>query len=311
MMRVSLQFARAASLALAIGVVAACTDAETGPNTPVAISFDSLPSPSIVIGDTLRDSAGVVAPLRATVYNGEGNPILDAPVRWFSLTRDTLNRATGDTVVLAVDSITGIAVAPAPSVEALFYARRNTNATVVPQIGRLPGPSRQIPLTLPPDRLTGPERLAAIVRNDVDPEQNFLPSAPLTVSVQHDSAGLGTTFLGVRSWRVRFALEYHGTLLTDSTIAWIAEPSGTRVSRADTTDNSGNAQRRVWIDQDHLELASADAADSIVVIVTATYKAGAPIEGSPLRVLVPIAPPPATIAAQRERAADASIRDRK
>ena len=294
MIRVRPPFPPLAVALLALGALAACTEAETGPNTPVAISFDSLPSPSIVIGDSLRDSAGVAAPFEATVYNGDGDPIVDAPVRWFSLTRDTLNRATDDTVVLAVDSVSGFAVAPAPSTEAIFYSRRNTSATVVPQVGRLPGPSRQIPLTLPPDRLTGPERLDTIVRTNVDPEQDFLPSRPLTVSVQHDSGGTGTNFLGVRAWRVGFALEYHGTLLADSTIAWIADPAGTRVSSRDTTDGSGNASRRVWINQDNLDLASADAADSIVVIVTATYKPGSPIAGSPLRVTVPIAPPPTT-----------------
>ena len=298
MTRVLPKLFRVAPGLVALGAVLACTGAETGPNTPVAISFDSLPSPSIVIGDTLRDSAGVVAPFAATVYNGEGNPILDAPVRWFSLTRDTLNRVTGDTVVLAVDSITGIAVAPAPSTEALFYARRSTTATVVPQVGRLPGPSRQIPLTLPPDRLTGPERIDTIVRNR-DPEQDFLPSASFAVSVQHDSAGLGTSFLGVRSWRVRFALEYHGALLTDSTIAWVAHPSGTRVSPDTLTDASGNASRRVWINEDNLVLATPEAPDSIVVIVTTSWKPGFPITGSPLRVVVPIAPPPPLPPAQR------------
>ena len=310
MTRVFPKLARVVSGVLALGALVACTEAETGPDTPVAISFDSLPSPSIVIGDTLRDAAGLVAPFEATVYNGQGNPILDAPVRWFSLTRDTLNRITNDTVVLAVDSITGIAVAPAPSTEAIFYARRNVTATVVPQVGRLPGPSRQIPLTLPPDRLTGPERIDTVVRNR-DADLDFLPSAAFTVSVQHDSAGLGTSFLGVRSWRVRFALEYHGALLTDSTIAWVAHAAGTRVSPDTITDASGNASRRIWINEDNLVLANPDAADSIVVLVTATWKPGAPIAGSPLRVTVPIAPPPPLPAGLRQPATGDPRADRE
>jgi hypothetical protein len=54
------------------GVVAACTNLPSDPNTPFAISFAHAPSPSVVLGDVLRDSAGQPAKLQpATLDDGQ------------------------------------------------------------------------------------------------------------------------------------------------------------------------------------------------------------------------------------------------
>ena len=50
----------------------ACSEAGTGPGGIAAVSFDSLPSPGLVLGDTLRDALGNVAPLSAVAYDVDG-----------------------------------------------------------------------------------------------------------------------------------------------------------------------------------------------------------------------------------------------
>lgn len=67
---------------IAAGIVAAtsCTDVPTEPDAVLSLSFDSLPSPSVVLGDTLRDSTGTARRLFATVFNFQGEVIPNAPV---------------------------------------------------------------------------------------------------------------------------------------------------------------------------------------------------------------------------------------
>ena len=92
---------RSTALLFALGTVAACAEIGTSPDEPAAIELTALPSPSVVIGDTLRDESGLVAPARATVLNVRGAVIADAAVRYLyaDLKRDT---------ALVIDSLTGV-----------------------------------------------------------------------------------------------------------------------------------------------------------------------------------------------------------
>lgn len=88
---------RAAGIAFLIAVVAAaCNEVGTNPNTPVAIQLDAPASPSVLLGDTLRDSLGHAAPLHVTVFNYKNDSIGGIPVSF-----------------LAVDSTGAVTVDPA------------------------------------------------------------------------------------------------------------------------------------------------------------------------------------------------------
>ena len=65
---------------VALFALSACSEVGSGPDVPAAIEMTALPSPSVVIGDTLRNVEGVATPIQATVRNLEGNVITDAPV---------------------------------------------------------------------------------------------------------------------------------------------------------------------------------------------------------------------------------------
>ena len=62
---------RLAALLAGAALVAfvACTEVATDPNAVVAIRFDGSAYPSIVVGDSLRDSLGALQPVRATGLN--------------------------------------------------------------------------------------------------------------------------------------------------------------------------------------------------------------------------------------------------
>lgn len=97
---------RAAALAtLAIG--AACVKIETGPNGLQSARLANVP-PSVVIGDTLRDSAGRPMVLQATGYDVNGNPLGPTMARVrYTYVPDTTVAGVRDTA-LVVDSATGV-----------------------------------------------------------------------------------------------------------------------------------------------------------------------------------------------------------
>ena len=71
-------------------VAVACLDM-SAPSGAASISLLQLPSPSVVRGDTMRDSAGNVAPVTVTSFNVQGEPIPTIPFETFVL--DTMLRA--------------------------------------------------------------------------------------------------------------------------------------------------------------------------------------------------------------------------
>jgi hypothetical protein len=280
----------AAPLTIAVAALAAaCSEAGTGPGGIAAVSFDTLPSPALVLGDTLRDAEGNVAPLRAVAYDVDGNVVSDAPIRWIALSRDTSDERALDS--LHVDSITGIATAPVS--DSALYARRNATVRVLPQVNGLPGPVRQIALTLRPDSLAVPDsalRPFLPLRNDTGGAARS--SLPIGARVLHDSASLGATFLPVRAWRVHYSLEYRGAPVpAESRAIWLVDDSFRR-SAVDTTDGDGRAARRVRVHPDSLDIGSEGGTDTVTVLITATWL-GEPLRGAPARLQLPVqlAPP--------------------
>jgi len=64
--------------ALAAG---ACVAIETAPGGVQSVRFEASP-PSVVVGDSLRDSAGVVTVLRALAFDENDRLVATAPVRF-------------------------------------------------------------------------------------------------------------------------------------------------------------------------------------------------------------------------------------
>ena len=87
-------------LIAAVAGAGACAEINTDPNFAAAIAIDTLPFPSVVAHDSLRDSLGVARPLHGSVFNIEGNVLSSIAVSF----RTPDSGAT-------VDSVTGYVVA--------------------------------------------------------------------------------------------------------------------------------------------------------------------------------------------------------
>ena len=88
-----------------LAAAAACAEVGTDPAEAVSIEFNRLPSPSILMGDTLRDLEGNPVVLRDSVWVfNQSNDTIDYPVRFV---------ATVDTSRIRWDSVSGYLVSEA------------------------------------------------------------------------------------------------------------------------------------------------------------------------------------------------------
>ena len=240
----------AAACALIAG---ACSEVSTDPDLAVAISFDSLPAPSVVVGDSLRDISGVARPLRARAFNFRGELIPGAVFRYFAADRG-----------LRVDSVTGHVIGDSV---------RASAPRVIASLGGI-----QVLRSL--DVVERPDSVAAGARDSLlysvtDSTLNI--SAPLPVTVLHRTP-TGTT--PVRSYPVSFAIVSPADSLTAHLVNDASLPS-----KVDTTDNGGVAGRRVKL----RPLRLSSVRDSVVIQATVRYR-GAHVAGSPARIVLLVKP---------------------
>jgi hypothetical protein len=232
----------------------ACVEIPTAGDDLLSFVFDPLPSPAVVVGDTLRDSLGVVKPLSVTGFNYSGGTITSLRVRY---------RALDGRV--RVDSASGILVGDSASA---------TASRVLATIGSFSG-LILVPVTLRPDTV-----VEAVVRDTLqysltDTTANV--SGPMGVRVLHGPLAGDTS---VRSIRVTFEV----LSPSDTAFARLVDESG-RVSRADTTDASGIAARRVRINVLRLNTP----VDSVVLRASVKFR-GQQLKGSPIRMVLHVEP---------------------
>lgn len=243
-----------AALAAVLG--AACVKVSDNSTTVLSIQFDPFASPSVVLGDSLRDTAGTVAAPIVHAFNYQGEEIESPPVRFYAPDPG-----------VSVDSVTGVITAD---------SLRSTPARIVATVGSLQA-VRTIEVTLRPDRIAPVNGRDTLSYSLVDSTLNI--SDQLTVKVTHGTPVADTA---VRSYIVSFALVSGG----DSRLAELV--SGANVSSVDTTDASGVAGRAVRI----RPLFLTTTVDSVIVNATVKYR-GTPVTGSPVRLVVvlqPVAP---------------------
>ena len=269
---------RWATGALLAVVIVACAEVGAGPDVPAAIEISELPSPSVVIGDTLRNIAGVVAPVRATVRNVSGDIITDAAIRYVyaDFARDS---------AIAIDSVTGIVRAVRALLgvnEGRLAARAGASLQVLKSLSVVPRPDSV-------DR-SGQSAIAAFTTTLADTGRsgaNSNSSSALTVVVRNIDT-LASVASPVRAWPVRFELLTPPNPNNDTTLSvFLVDDSG-RPSVLDTTDGTGVAGRRVRVRAARFP-ASGDTA-SVILRAIVTYK-GLALRGSPFRLVLPVRKP--------------------
>ena len=247
--------AKAIGVALAaVAIFLACVEIPTGADDLLSFSIDPLASPSVVVGDTLRDSAGTAAPLSVRAFNYSGEEVGNIQARFRGLDAR-----------ITVDSVAGWVIGDTASA---------TSSRVLATVDGFTG-FITIPVVLRPDTILGSNANDTLSYSLTDSTANV--SDPMGVRVLH---GLTTTDSAVRSYRVTFELEAPQT----PDLARLVNDAG-RPSSADTTDASGLATRRIRVDVSRL----VSLTDSVVVSASVKYR-GEHVRGSPLRLVLHLRP---------------------
>lgn len=242
----------------------ACVDM-SAPKGPASISVLQLPSPSVVVGDSMRDSNGVPAKLNVIAYDANGVPLPDFTPQFFITDTGAAAHISSTTGVLIGDKLGSV--------------------RIVGQIGGLQTPVVTVPITVAPTLIA---RVAA--------SKDTL-EAPLTADTSVASRGklpaavlvTGAEKAGAQSFIVRFTLVYAPRSANNSQPAvFLADDQG-KPSVVDTTDASGRASRDVVVITPFLGDSAVlfGRVDSVVVIAEASYKRAA-VPGSPVRIVIPL-----------------------
>lgn len=247
-----------ASLLAAMGV--GCGGVGTEPGAVQALDFTAFPYPAVITGDSLRDEAGLVAPLRATAYDVDGAAVADAPIRF-------------------VSPDTGVAI---DSLGRLRTTRRPGPVRVYALVDGLQSAPRTLLVTAAPDTVvatTPPTVALAYAISDVGSQL----TGDLTVAVRNRTDVAAPNVTG---WLVRWRAIHRGDTIAlgDTTLVVLQSSSGRR-SALDTTTSAGTSTRRLRIFASRFPTPT----DSFT-IVAEVRRGGLPVPGSPLRFLVRAAP---------------------
>lgn len=246
-------------------VVVACIDLNTGVDS-ASLQFRGVPAPSVVVGDTLRDSLGLAVPLTATVTGGRKLRFLplDTSIRIDS--NGYLTARSRDTSASATNIVRVIADAG----------------------GTLQTPPQALVVTVRPDQLVSHGGAVPALAYIADAAGTVADtgnrSAELQVRLRHlytpGEAGAVARDTIVRTFVVRFEIISSAGAIADS--ALLVSDLG-NPTRSDTTNASGVASRRIRL----YPKTTATANDSVVVLARVAYR-GANIPGSPLRIVLPL-----------------------
>lgn len=250
-MRVSSTSALFALMTFSAAVLA-CTDIPTDNKQILSFSVNPLPSPSVAVGDSLRDSLGVVRPISITAFDFQGDTAVPPTIRFFAGGRG-----------IKVDSLTGVVTAD--SVQ--------TAARIIVAVGSIQAPVT-IGVALKPDTIFALNGRDSVAYSITDTTQNV--SNALSVKILHGK----TADSAVVGWRVSFRI---GS--PSGTIARLVNGQNAVGTTSDTTDVSGAASRRIKLNVAQLTAVS----DSVVVFASASYR-GVAIRGSPVRLVLKYKP---------------------
>jgi len=231
-----------------VGAVAACAVAvwlascsELGsPSGVFAISPLLLPSPGMVVGDTMRDSTGAAAPLRVIGFSASGDTIVGTMAAFVTL--DTFAHLSGSATLVA-DHI--------------------GSARVLGGIGSLQTLPENVKVTLSPDTMYAADSTHHLKTYSIIGGDTLVTSADLTTHVSHKN---GTTLSDVDAVVVRYSIVSAPT--AKGSVPTVTLVNGSLVSTRDTT-SGGRAGRAARLRVSRL---MSVAVDSARILATASYR---------------------------------------
>ena len=261
-------FARALPLGLiaaAMVVVAttSCTEINSAAGHVAGLEFDTLPAPSVVAGDTLRDSLGRAAPLRALAFGASGDLITNTAIQYITLD-------------------TGITIGAGGFVTA---QRRSGTVKILASAGSLQTQGRSLIIARRPDSAiaTGKLRDSLFYVTPDNATTNTAAALTVKVATNDTTGGIATT----QGWLVSYQAFFRGNAIApgDTSVVFLLG-DGVQRSGLDTTGSDGTASRRVRVRPIGITQAPND---SVVVLATVRHL-GAHIRGSPLRFVIFLRP---------------------
>lgn len=230
-----------------------CNKINTDPSVVSSVELSPLGSPSIVIGDSLRDTSGILAAVKARAYNIQGDLLTDAPIIYRVL----------DTGGVILDSIIGIATGVSLS----------GPIRVIADVRGLQTQIRTLYVVPEPENLAALNGIDSVKYRFTDREV-FTP--PLNVQLW---SGTGADSVAIQAYTVSYTV----ISATDSLVQIVGD-NGSK-SLIDTTGSDGRAGRRLKVRLLHLSTPT----DSVVVEASVKHR-GVQISGSPVRFVIHIQP---------------------
>ena len=260
------------TLLAAASLLAACVEAGTDPEVATSIEIDSIPFPSIVAGDSLRDEDGDILTIPVQAFNSRNEPLPQAPITF--IVADT---GTG----LTIDSEGRVYADAGLTPDTLPHGP----VRIVAQVGQLQSIARTLFITSRPDSLAA---VTALV-------DTAARSDGTTAVFQSDSMAVRLLTLlpdgatdSVGYWLVRFELTDAQSLPVDTAYARLVATGDVR-TETDTTNTAGVAARRVRVNISGYPPGAES--DTLLISASARYR-GQPVAGSPVQFTLVIRPSP-------------------
>lgn len=247
----------------ALWLVVSCLDVASPIKGITGISTVQLPTPSVVMNDSLRDTSGNVDSLRVVAYGPNGQIVKDATVRFFAID------STGK---LRVDSMSGLAFGGDSISPHAEVVARVTSASG----GVIQSPLAPLPVVPKPDSAA----------KSGDTTFVFDPATADTVGSGVLSPALSVTVYGgthdtvIPSYVVSYKIVHAPppSKIGDKTVV-IYDPSGNDSTIA-ITNASGVATRQLRVRLKSIDPSLLSKPDSVLVAVTVKYH-GQPLPVSP------------------------------
>jgi hypothetical protein len=248
-------------VAVAVALALACVNM-SAPSGPASISELRPPSPSLIVGDTMRDSTGTAAPLTITAFDANMQQTAAVGSQFFIT--DTTKSAT----------LTG---------SNLLIGNHLGSTVIIGQIGKLQTSPKTLPVTNRPSKLVKTSLDSLLVAPfTVDTAVSATSVVSLNVLSAQDSASQGII--------VRYTLVRTLAARNQSRPAVIIADANGKPGAVDTSQAGGASSRHILVFPALLgdaALLSGSKTDSIIVEARASY-AKAALSNSPISFIIPV-----------------------
>jgi len=256
--------------------LAACADPLGGSKglEIASISALSIPYPTVVLGDVMRDSLGIAAPVAIHAYDAKGNEIVGLYPQ-ITILDATLNLAASTIHIDEQGFVHGV-------------IRDSVGARVYAGFGSLVAPAQRVLVSVAPQVATKSVAATAISFDIATPDTSAVAnwSPPLELTLTNTA----TAVIAAQGFVITYAVTRSPTPTTAGVpTAYIGDDAG-KASRRDTTDRLGVAGRRVILRQQAIgdaALIAGTKTDTIVVRATVKYN-GVELSGTPFDYIISV-----------------------